>query len=388
MNSFKFKLLKAASFLALLAAGDSALQQVRAHGSAGGEEPLPPGEFRAIPVMTIEGHGGFENNLEGHPEHYAIDGQFGVVLEWGLPNEGSFAIEASLGPALVWGEAEHFYGRVHVESGDHADHEGHDDHSDDHDEHEDHANDHGDHDDHEDHDEHEDHAEEHGDHEGHEDHAEAHDDHDDHSDDHDDGHEGHDDHAGHAGHGHGSGAPFRRTDIKGYLQARYQPNERLELSLAWMPYYVTGEGEDFGTGLKNEVGAKVVYAFGDGDVNFALGDGLQDVIDGVFVSVENRTGWESDGTYIGNYTDLWPGFGFNIDLLNITLSGGPRFYIPGDYSGLSQRTDWGGEIELEYPVAENVVLFAHWEPVYSTEGGSGWGVGFQHHVGTGVTIAF
>lgn len=383
MNIFKFHLLKAASLLALLAAGDSALQQVRAHGSAGGEEPLPPGEFRAIPVMTIEGHGGFENNLEGHPEHYAIDGQFGVVLEWGLPNEGSFAIEASLGPALVWGEAEHFYGRVHVESGGHADHEGHDDHE----EHEEHADDHGDHDDH---DEHEDHAEEHGDHEGHEDHdehedhAEEHDDH----EDHDEGHEGHDDHAGHAGHGHGSGAPFRRTDIKGYLQARYQPNDRLELSLAWMPYYVTGEGEDFGTGLKNEVGAKVVYAFGDGDVNFALGDGLQDVIDGVFVSVENRTGWESDGTYIGNYTDLWPGFGFNIDLLNITLSGGPRFYMPGDYSGLSQRTDWGGEIELEYPVAENVVLFAHWEPVYSTEGGSGWGVGFQHHVGTGVTIAF
>jgi len=386
MNSFKFKLLKAASFLALLAAGDSALQQVRAHGSAGGEEPLPPGEFRAIPVMTIEGHGGFENNLEGHPEHYGIDGQFGVVLEWGLPNEGSFAIEASLGPALVWGEAEHFYGRVHVESGGHDSHEGSDEHEghDDHDEHEDHADDHGDHDDHEDH------AEEHGDHEGHDDHdehddhAEAHDDH----EDQDEGHEGHDDHAGHAGHGHGSGAPFRRTDIKGYLQARYQPNERLELSLAWMPYYVTGEGEDFGTGLKNEVGAKVVYAFGDGDVNFALGDGLQDVIDGVFVSVENRTGWESDGTYIGNYTDLWPGFGFNIDLLNITLSGGPRFYIPGDYSGLSQRTDWGGEIELEYPVADNVVLFAHWEPVYSTEGGSGWGVGFQHHVGTGVTIAF
>lgn len=351
MNTLKFHLLKAASLLALLAAGDSALQQIRAHGSAGGKEPLPPGDFRAIPVITIEGHGGFENNLEGHPEHYGIDGQFGVVLEWGLPNDGSFAIEASLGPALVWGEAEHFYGRVHVESGDHGDHEGE------------------------------------GDHDEHEDHAEAHDDHDEHED-HGDDHEGHDDHAGHAGHGHGSGAPFRRTDIKGYLEARYQPNERLELSLAWMPYYVTGEGEDFGTGLKNEVGAKVVYAFGDGDVNFALGDGLQDVIDGVFVSVENRTGWESDGTYIGNYTDLWPGFGFNIDLLNITLSGGPRFYIPGDYSGLSQRTDWGGEIELEYPVAENVVLFAHWEPVYSTEGGSGWGVGFQHHVGTGVTIAF
>ena len=29
---------------------------------------------------------------------------------------------------------------------------------------------------------------------------------------------------------HGDGAPFRRTDIHGYLAARYQPNERLEPS--------------------------------------------------------------------------------------------------------------------------------------------------------------
>ncbi|QNG26833.1 hypothetical protein [Synechococcus sp. HK01-R] len=310
-----------------------------AHGGAGGDEPLAAGEFRSIPTITIEGHGGFENNLEGHPQHYAIDGMFGVVLEWGLANNGSFAIEAQLGPAFVWGEAEHFYGRVHVESESHA--------------HEEHASEHQ-------HDDHEEHASEHQ----------------------------HDDHGNHA-HAHGSGAPFRRTDIKGFVQARYQPNDRLALSVAWEPYYVTGaEGEDFGIGLKNELGAEVVYAFGDGDVNFALGDGLESVIDGVFVSVENRSGWESDGTFIGNYTDPWLGFGFNIDLLNITFSGGPRFYTPGSYSGLSQRTDWGGEIELDYPIADNVVLFAHWEPVYTTEAGQGWGVGWQHHVGTGLSLLF
>ena len=149
------------------------------------------------------------------------------------------------------------------------------------------------------------HADEH-DHDDHDDHADEHDhdDHGDHADEH-----GHDDH----GHGHGDGAPFRRTDIRGYLAARYQPNERSS-TVATFPglSYVTGEGEDFGIGLKNEVGAQVVYAFGDGDVNFALGDGLEDVIDGVFISLENRTGWESDGTYVGNYTDLWPGFGFNV----------------------------------------------------------------------------
>lgn len=348
MFSPKRNLLVALLPLSLCLAGDLFNRDARAHGAGGGEAPLPAGQFRALPVITIEGHGGFENNLEGRPQHYAIDGMFGVVLEWGLPNNGSFTLEAQLGPALVWGEAEHFYGRVHVES--------------DHDDHNEHASEHED--------EHED------------------DDHEDHASEHEDEHDDHDNHAEHT-HAHGSGAPFRRTDIKGFLQARYQPNDRLALSVAWEPYYVTGdEGEDFGIGLKNELGAEVVYAFGDGDVNFALGDGLESVIDGVFVSVENRSGWESDGTFIGNYTDPWLGFGFNIDLLNVTLSGGPRFYTPGSYSGLPQRTDWGGEIELEYPIAENVVLFAHWEPVYSTEGGPGWGVGWQHHVGTGLSLLF
>ena len=40
------------------------------------------------------------------------------------------------------------------------------------------------------------------------------------------------------------------------------------------------QGED-SVGLKNEVGAKIVYAFGDGDLNFALGDGLESIMDGV-----------------------------------------------------------------------------------------------------------
>ena len=370
MNLFLRRVFQGGAVVGLLLGGDLALRSVRAHSSAGGE-PLEPGEFVARPVVTIEGHGGFETNLEGRPEHYAIDGQFGAVLEWGLPNKGSFAIEAQIGPALVWGEAEHFYGRVHVEEGGHDDHadtdgeEHGDDHGDDHgDEHaDDHGEDHGD-----------DHADDHGEDHGvdHGDHAEA------------DG----ESHAGHEGHGHGSGAPFRRTDIKGFVQARYQPNDRLALSLSWWPYYVTGnQGED-SVGLKNEVGAKLVYAFGDGDLNFALGDGLESVLDGLFVSVENRSGWETDGLFIGNYTDPWLGFGFFVDQLNVTLTAGPRFYSPGNYSGLSQRTDWGGEIEMEYPLAESVVLFAHWKPIYSTAGGEGWGKGWSHHVGTGVSFSF
>ena len=98
-----------------------------AHG--GGESAL---EFDFTPILTIEGHGGFDTNLEGDPKHYAIDGLFGGVFEWGLGNGGSFAIEAAVGPALVWGEAEHFCGKVHV----HDDHDGHEAH--DHDEHDHH----------------------------------------------------------------------------------------------------------------------------------------------------------------------------------------------------------------------------------------------------------
>ena len=153
-------------------------------------------------------------------------------------------------------------------------------------------------------------------------------------------------------------------------------------------YYITRTQDEDRLGLRNEVQAGATYAFGDGDVNFALGDGLENMVDGIFVSAYNNTGWDSDGTYLGNYTDAWAGFGFYFDQLNVTLSGGPRFYTPGSYANLPQRTDWGGEIEFEYPIAENVVAFAHWEAIYSSEGGEGWGIGFQHHIGTGVTFRF
>ena len=323
-------LLSAALFSGLTVA-DALQYNAYAHGGVEGEE-LEPGEFRARPVITIEGHGGFENNLEGRPEHYAIDGMGGVVLEWGLANNGSFAIEAQIGAAAVWGEAEHFYGRVEVEE------EGEEETS------------FGE----------EDEESLLGEEEGEEEHE---------------------------GHG-GGGNPYLRTDVKAYLQVRYEPNERLAFSAEWKPYYVTrDQGEDV-KGLKNEMIYRGIYAFGDGDVNFALGDGLESIVDGIFISAKNATGWESTGVYLGNYTDVWPGFGFNYDKLNVTLSGGPRFYVPGSYANLPSRTDWGGEIELEYPLNKNAVLFAHWEPIYSTKGGEGWGKGFQHHVGTGVSFSF
>ena len=354
-----------------------------AHGShgGGGGDVTEAGEFDFTPVITIEAHAGAETNLEDDPEHYALDGLFGGVFQWGLGNGSSLTIEAAIGPAVVWGESEHFYGKVHA----HDDH-GHEEGEHGHDEHAD-----GDHDDHDDHDDHAGH-----DHDHDHDHKhrarrrlkrEAHDDHDDHDDhsDHDD-HDDHDDHAGHDDHGHGDASP-KRTDVKGYLSVRYAPNDRLSFTVDWLPYYVTADQDDDVQGLKNELGAGVVWALGDGDVDFALGDGLEDLVDGVFLSLMHRQGWESDGTWMGNYTDPRVGIGFNIDQVNFTFSAGPRFYVPGGYSGLEQRTDFASEVEITIPVGD-AVLFAHWKPTYSGVDAPGWGVGWQHHVGTGVTFSF
>ena len=354
--------------LALLLSPFATVLPAQAHGShGGGDEALEAGEFDFTPIVMLEGHGGFENNLEDNPKHYAIDGLFGGVMKWGIGNGGSLTIEAAVGPALVWGEAEHFYGKVHVD--DHGDHSG-----DDHDGHDD--DEHADHDDHE--------GEEHADHDHDEHEHEEHADHDDHEgEEHADHH--HDDH-GHAHDAHVHGDPeFKRADVRGFLQVSYAPNDRLSVSIDWKPYYVTeDEGDDI-EGLKNEFGAKVLWALGDGDVNFGLGDGLSDLLDGVFLSVEHRQGWESDGVWMGNYTDPRVGVGFKVgpDEINISLQAGPRFYTPGSYSGLSQRTDFAGELEISVPVGD-ATLYVHWQPTYSPEDAPGWGEGWQHHVGTGV----
>ena len=355
-SHFRSKLL----LLGLLALPFTAGSAAFAHGSHGGSgEALEAGEFDFTPLITIEGHGGFDNNLEGDPKHFAIDGMFGGVFEWGLGNGASFAIEAAVGPALVWGEAEHFYGKVHTD--DHEDeHEDHDDHDEDHeDEHDDHDEDHDDHDD----------------------------DHDEDHDDHDDDHEEHD-HEGH-GHAHDHDTDYKRTDIKGFLQARYAPNDRLSFELSWNPYYVTQDQGDDIQGLKNELGAKAIWALGDGDVNFALGDGIEDLVNGVYLSVDHRQGWESDGMYVGNYTDprVGLGFTFGADEISLMIEAGPRFYVPGSYAGLDQRTDVAGEIELSIPVGD-ATLFLHWQQTYSWDDAPGWGEGWQHHVGTGVTFTF
>ena len=124
-------------------------------------------------------------------------------------------------------------------------------------------------------------------------------------------------------------------------------------------------------------------------MNFSLGDGLESLTDGLFLSLEHRQGWESDGTWMGNYTDPRLGFGFIIgeDQISVKIDGGPRFYTPGSYSGLSQRTDFAGELEVSVPIGQ-ATLFAHWQPTYSSVNAPGWGEGWQHHVGTGLTFSF
>jgi hypothetical protein len=70
----------------------------------------------------------------------------------------------------------------------------------------------------------------------------------------------------------------------------YQPSRRLELSAEWMPYLITtSQGEDV-RGLRQQLSLAGTLALGDGDVNFALGDGLETIADGLFLAVENRNG--------------------------------------------------------------------------------------------------
>ena len=306
---------------------------------------MEAGEFDFTPILTVEGHAGFDDNLEIPEKHYAADFLIGGEFAWGLGNDKQFFLSAFVGPAFVRGGAEHFYGEIHLE--DHHDEDHHD----------------------EDHHDEEEHDEDHHDEEEHEAHE----------------HEAH---------------PTRsRVDFKAYLEANYKHSDRLNVQAYWSPYLVTSnelefhadenEWEEFESkGIKNELGAKVKYAFGDGDVDFGLGDTLADLIDGTYVSVDHRQGWGVDEVYIGNYTDPRLGLGFKYDKLNVRLDGGPRLYVPGSYSGLDQRTDFAAELSLSYELSEKTELFAQWQQTYSWEDAPGWGEGWQHHVGTGVTFAF
>ena len=81
------------------------------------------------------------------------------------------------------------------------------------------------------------------------------------------------------------------------------------------------------------------------------------------------------------------GLGFNVNAVNVTMDAGPRFYVPGSYSGLDQRTDFAAEVELSVPIGD-VTMFVHWQPTYSGTDAPGWGVGWQHHGGTGMSFSF
>ena len=306
-------------FLALILSPFASMAPVHAHGSHGGGSELEAGEFDFTPLLTVEGHAGFDDNLEIPEKHYAADFLIGGEFAWGLGDNKQFSLSAFVGPALVRGGAEHFYGEIHVE----------------------------------------DHSEEEHEHEAH---------------------------------------PTRsRVDFKAYLEANYKHSDRLNIQAYWNPYLVTSDELEFhadenewekfeSKGIKNELGAKVKYAFGDGDVDFGLGDSVSDLIDGAYVSVDHRQGWGVDGVFIGNYTDPRLGVGFNYGETSFQVEAGPRYYTPGSYaSDLDSRTDFAGEIMISRPVNDDVEFFAHWKVVYSWDKAEGWGRGYQHHVGTGIT---
>ena len=99
-------------------------------------------------------------------------------------------------------------------------------------------------------------------------------------------------------------------------------------------FYVTKDQDEVIQGLKNELGGNITWALGDGDVNFGLGDGLEYLVNGVYLSRDQRQGWESDGIYVGNHTDPRVGLGFKFgnDEISLMIEACPRFYVPGSYA--------------------------------------------------------
>lgn len=197
------------------------------------------------------------------------------------------------------------------------------------------------------------------------------------------------------GHEHEAHPIRERVDFKAYLEAIYKHSDALSAKAYWKPYVVTSdelkyeddEVEKFESkGVKNEIGAKIKYAFGDGDVDFGLGDSFSDLADGLYVSVDHRQGWGVDGVFIGNFTDPRIGVGFNYGETAFQIEAGPRFYTPGNYAAdLDQRTDFASEVMITRSVNDKVELFAHWQFIVTNEDAEGWGDGYQHHVGAGVT---
>ena len=301
--------------LALVLSPLVSIDPVHAHGSHGSDAELEAGEFDFTPLLTVEGHAGFDNNLASPESHYAGDFLIGAEWAWGLGNDQQISLSAFVGPALVHGGAEHFYGEIHIEDG--------------------------------------------------EVHEEAH--------------------------------PKRsRVDFKALFEANYRFSDSLSFQAFWNPYVVTsnevkvedGENETFESkGVKNEVGVKAKYAFGDGDVDFGLGDSFADLIDGLYFSVEHRQGWGVDGVHIGNYTDPRLGVAFNYGATAFQVDLGPRFYSPGSYANgfINSRTDLAGEIMISRPVSEEIDFFAHCKFVSIWDNSPGVGDGLQYHLGAGIT---
>ena len=92
------------ALLALVLSPLASITPAQAHGShGGGGEALEAGEFDFTPLITIEGHLGYDNNLEIKEEHQAVDFLIGGEWAWGLGNDKQFSLSAFVGPTLVEG---------------------------------------------------------------------------------------------------------------------------------------------------------------------------------------------------------------------------------------------------------------------------------------------
>ena len=45
-------------------------------------------------------------------------------------------------------------------------------------------------------------------------------------------------------------------------------------------------------------------------------------------------------------------------------------------------------VDTMFGLVGDANLFAHWQPTYSGTDAPGWGEGWQHHIGTGMSFTF
>ena len=82
-------------------------------------------------------------------------------------------------------------------------------------------------------------------------------------------------------------------------------NDRLSFELSWNPFDVT-KGVKIELECKGQIWLLVMEM-----LTSPLAILFEDLVNGVYLSVDHRQGWGVDGFVLGNYTDPRVGVGFN-----------------------------------------------------------------------------